>query len=280
MNGLRRVGSLLLWYGLPLLALAGVVAYVGAATVGHVNPPVVPVQGLSMRPTLQGGDLIVLRGVDPATLRKGDIVAVNTSADDRRQYGVPAEVVHRIVRVGHDAGGLFFVTKGDANTGADVFQTRPGDVVGKLRFAIPAAGYPFLFFRSRQGEIFLVVAALVALAYFLLGLVDERRAAPVAFAQSSDTMRELVAAVSEYGVHLRSHTAVMKNLAATTDELRLATARMASVAEVGDLPDVRPRRVDTARLDRLLAETAARVEETSQRRDELRRLLRDDSAST
>lgn len=172
----RRAGSVLLWYGVPALALAAVVAYVLAATVGHANPPVVPVDGVSMRPTLQAGDLIVLTGVDPKTLHKGDIVAVNVPKTARNQYGLPGQVVHRIVRVGHDAsGGLFFVTKGDANSGADVFQTRPDDVVGKLALDIPGAGYPFLFFHSRQGEIFLAVGGLVALMYFVIGLFEERR---------------------------------------------------------------------------------------------------------
>lgn len=41
-----------------------------------------------------------------------------------------------------------------------------------------------------------------------------------------ETMRELVGAVGEYGQHLRSHTAVMQGLAATTAELQGATMQM------------------------------------------------------
>ena len=329
-----RAGSVLLWYGVPALALMAVVAYVLGATIGHVNPPAVPVEGVSMRPTLQAGDLIVLKGVDPRTLRKGDIVAVNVPKSARDQYGLPGQVVHRIVRIGHDAaGGEFFVTKGDANSGADVFQTHPGDVVGKLAFHIPAAGYPFLFFRSRQGEIFLAVGGLVALAYFVLGLFEERRvyvagtartmqtvleetrelkeaigsakrlAAPPSFDRLADevrvsstrseenrqTVRELVAAISDYGQHLRSHTEVMKNLAATTTELTRATSEMRSAVEQGvmtrafvpsrELLERAPLRMPTAELtrgaelDRVLEETAARIEEASRRREELRRVL-------
>ncbi len=322
---LRRAGPILLWYVVPAFALVGVVAYILGATVGHANPPIVPVQGVSMRPMLQAGDLIVLTGVDPAKLRKGDIVAVNVPKDARSQYGLPGQIVHRIVRIEHDAGGLLFITKGDANSGADVFTTRPGDIVGKLKYDIPGAGYPFIFFRSRQGEIFLGVAGLVALIYFVLGLFEERRAyvegsvltmqtvlaetqelkraiasaerlasvddtlvlerstAPSAFdrlaeevhassargERSDDTMRELVGAISEYGRHLRSHTEVMKNLAATTSELRLAVTEM----RAGVVERVEPGPFVTAGLDRLLAETAALVDETSRRREELRRAI-------
>lgn len=270
----RRAASFVLWYGVPALALVAVVAYILGATVGHANPPVVPVEGLSMRPTLQGGDLVVLKGVNPATLRKGDIIAVKVPKTARDQYSLPGEIVHRIVRIGHDSGGLFFITKGDANHGADVFQTRPGDVVGELELDLPAAGYPLLFFRSRQGEIFLGVAGLIVLCYFALGLFEERRAyvegsvltmqTVLREAQRDDaTLHELVEATAEYGRHLRSHTEVMKNLAATTAELRLVVSGLA----------VRETEAPRSSLDRLIEETGALVAQTSQRREELRRSI-------
>lgn len=268
----RRVSVAVLWWVLPGIVLLAVAAYILAATLGHANPPVVPVQGVSMRPTIQAGDLIFLQGVDPKTLRKGDIVAVTVPPDVQKQYNLPAHIVHRIFKVKHDTiNGLTFVTKGDANAGADVFTTYPNDVIGKLRYDVPAAGFPFLFFRSRQGEIFLGAAAILALLYFGLGLMEDRRIivegtaatmqnvlvethelrevvaaaqqlrgtsfeAPakvnelveevrMARAQSDETtktMRELVGAIGEYGIHLRSHTAVMQDLAATTHELRQA----------------------------------------------------------
>ncbi|HKI93539.1 MAG TPA: signal peptidase I [Gaiellaceae bacterium] len=273
-----RLGSTLLWVVLPGLVLLLVAGYIAAATIGHVNPPVVPVSGLSMRPTLQAGDLVFLEGVDPKTLRKGDIIAVNVSPADRSQYNLPAHIVHRIIKVGHDARGLVFTTKGDANSGADVFTTHANDVIGELRFHVTGLGYPFLFFRSRQGEIFLVAAALLALLYFGLGVVEDRRitvegtaatmqnvleetnelrvlldhahgtgsvagrtpeerhefdrlaedvsASRAAADETARTMRELVGAIGEYGEHLRSHTAVMQNLAATTTELRRAAERL------------------------------------------------------
>jgi signal peptidase I len=332
---LGRAASVALWYVLPALALAAVAAYILGATIGHANPPVVPVEGVSMRPALQAGDLIVLTGVDPARLRTGDIVAVTVPKSARDQYSLPAHVVHRIVRIEHTRAGLVFITKGDANSGPDVFQSRSGDIVGKLRLDLPGLGYPLLFFRSRQGEIFLAAAALVALVYFLLGLFEERRAyvegsvltmqtlleetqqlklaiasaerlgrvaaAPQASDRLADEVRassdrstevqhvmdRLVGAVGEYGEHLRSHTAVMENLAATTAELSAATAALRSTlrpaedsgavaAEAGGsgAPFVPggalPREAD---VDRLLEQTAAQLEDATRRRLELRRKL-------
>ncbi len=283
-----RVGSALVWYVLPGLVLLAVVAYIAGATLGHANPPVVPVAGVSMRPTLQAGDLVFLEGVDPRTLHKGDIIGVDVPRDAQKKYQLPAHIVHRIAKVGHDQYGLVFTTKGDANAGSDVFVVHSNDVVGKMWFKATGLGYPFLFFRSRQGEIFLAAAALVAILYFGLGLIEERRivvegtavtmqtvldetqvlkeaitrvetmralpptGVPPAVTASgtpaplpeldelvgevrdanarsretSEVMRELVGAIGEYGTHLRSHTEVMVNLAATTRELQEATVEM------------------------------------------------------
>lgn len=172
----RHIVSLIVWYFVPSLIGVGALGYVFGSYVLHVNPPVVPVEGLSMRPVLHTGDLVLLQHVDPSKLRKGDIIAVRVPPTDRSQYGLPANVVHRIVRIEHTSTGLEFITKGDANVGNDVFVTRPGNVIGELRFVVPDLGYPVLFAQSRQGEIFLGAAALVGLLYLMFGLLDERRA--------------------------------------------------------------------------------------------------------
>lgn len=271
---LARLGSGFVWGVLPTIVLLLVAGYIGMATVGHVNPPVVPVSGVSMRPTLQAGDLVFLKGVDPKTLKKGDIVAVSVPDSARKQYDLPAHIVHRIIKVGHDEQGLVFTTKGDSNAGPDVFVTHANDVIGELRFDVPGAGYPFLFFRSRQGEIFLGAAALLLVLYFGLGLLEERRIVVEGTAvtmqmvldetqvlretiaraermrapdhlleevvqsnarsdETAETMRRLVGAIAEYGEHLRSHTAVMQNLAATTRELQRATEALGSGVRAG-----------------------------------------------
>ncbi len=316
-----RLGSFVLWYAVPAFAALAVVAYIAGLVVWHANPPIVPVAGVSMRPTLHAGDLVVVKGVDPTTLRKGDIIAFRTPQFARDKYGLPAALVHRIVSVKKDPTGLVFRTKGDANPGPDVFQLHGDDVVGKDVLRLPGAGYPLLFFRSKQGKIFLGALAVVIVAYFLLGFVEERRlhvqttaltveavlaetrelkkaisserlpdvSQPVAdlpperphlaefelapayrevepdselalpgpqvdFAQleaeihrvvsASDetrqTMGALVGAIGEYGEHLRSHTAVMQNLAATTEQLYHATAELRAFIAAGATPSAPP----------------------------------------
>lgn len=191
---LGRLGRAFLWYVLPGLVLVAVGAYVGGAVALHADPPAVPVEGQSMHPTLQTGDLVILEGVDPATLKKGDIIALHVPGNARSEYKLPADIVHRIIKVEHIDGGLVFQTKGDANPGPDVFTTPASDVVGKMVARLPGLGYPFLFFRSRQGEIFLGAAVLVLVVYFLLGLFEDRRAqAEASAAVVQDLLRESAA---------------------------------------------------------------------------------------
>lgn len=173
---MRRAPSAVLWYGLPALALAAVLAYIAAAIALHVNPPVVPIQGVSMRPTLQTGELVLLEGVEPKQIHKGDVIAVNVPKEARQKYSLPSRVVHRVVKIEQTPAGPVFQTKGDGNAGPDVFTVPGSEVVGRMTGHVPGLGYPLLFFRSTQGKILIGAIALIALLYFLMGLFEERQA--------------------------------------------------------------------------------------------------------
>jgi signal peptidase I len=338
----ERIGSVLLWYVLPAFALLAVAGYIALTVAWHANPPVVPVVGTSMRPALHAGDLVFVKGAEPGKLKKGDVIAFRVSKEQQNKYSLPATYVHRIVRVEKGSTGDQYRTKGDNVSGQDPFWVFEQDVVGKMVARGPGLGYPILFFRSKQGRIFLAATAAVFLLYVLMGIFERRRdfselnalnlaqivsearelkesmeetvtsargppdavvhptvehaavepaepdlsslpperralhlaeyqLAPAyreelgpepekifstalvpyvppiqggidfakleeeihrAVSSSEDvkeTMRELVGAIGEYGEHLRSHTDVMKNIAASTGELQAATAEMRTV---------------------------------------------------
>ncbi|MHB1087993.1 MAG: signal peptidase I [Acidimicrobiales bacterium] len=190
-NWWRRLGAFLVWYLLPGLIVLAALGYTYAALIWHVNPPVVAVQGTSMLPTLKTGELVFLAPPDPSTLKKGDIIAVRVSAQQRTTYDLPANVVHRIVRIEHISTGLLFITKGDNNSGNDVFTTPAANVAGRLKFVVPALGYAFLFGQSREGVIFFVAVAVIGLLYYLFGLIDDRRRV------TRDTVRSMQAMLAE-----------------------------------------------------------------------------------
>lgn len=169
------MAAAVLWYVIPFLVGAAALGYAYGALIWHVNPPVVAVEGTSMLPTLRTGDLVFLRPVHPADLRRGDIIAVRVPTQDRVTYGLPADVVHRIVRIVHSSGGFYFITKGDNNPGNDVFTTPPSNVIGELHYVVPDVGFAILFLQSVAGEVFFGAVALIGVLYYVLGLFDDRR---------------------------------------------------------------------------------------------------------
>lgn len=191
----ERLAGVFTWYVLPTFAIGVVVAYVFLAITWHANPPVVPVTGHSMQPKLYAGDLVFIHGVDPTTLKKGDIIAFHTTKAMQQKYDVPAEYVHRIVAIEGKGANLQFRTKGDNVAGPDPFWTFSRDVVGIYYGKISGAGYPLLFFRSRQGKIFGAAVLLVLVLYFVFGIWERRQEAietnAVTMAQIVEEAREL-----------------------------------------------------------------------------------------
>lgn len=171
----ERLGSALLWYVLPAFALLAVAGYITLAVAWHANPPVVPVVGKSMRPTLHAGDLVFVKAAEPGELKKGDVIAFRVSKEQQEKYSLPATYVHRIVKVERGSTGDQYRTQGDNVSGQDPFWVFEQDVVGKMVARGPSLGYPILFFRSKQGRIFLAATAAVFLLYVLMGIFERRR---------------------------------------------------------------------------------------------------------
>jgi signal peptidase I len=106
--------ALAAWFLLAPQALGGSVEYL-------------VVNGTSMKPSLSGGDLVVVRSAD--RYAPGDVVAYQSPVADRT-------FVHRILRTEHGR----FVLKGDANPSADAGRPGVGAIEGKLWFAVPHVG--------------------------------------------------------------------------------------------------------------------------------------------
>lgn len=173
----RLTLSGIVWSVIPTIILVGVTAYIGLALDRHVYPPIVPVEGTSMNPLLHFGDLVMLKRADYGHLRKGDVIAFRTTKDVQQKWNVPGSYVHRIVAVEKGAYGQQFQTKGDNVAGKDPFWTVEQNVIGIYAGKIKSGGYPILFFRSRQGKIFLGGAVLIFFIYWVLGIFERRRAA-------------------------------------------------------------------------------------------------------
>lgn len=136
-RGARRV---LRWVltGITLVVLC-VVVLVGAAAI--VVPAVaggtpLTVQTSSMEPNYPPGTLVVIRDVDPAQIKPGDVITYQLKS------GEGALVTHRVTQQQRLASGeLIFITKGDNNPSADPESVKPVQIRGKLWYAVPYVGW-------------------------------------------------------------------------------------------------------------------------------------------
>lgn len=87
--------------------------------------------GNSMRPWIQAGDLITLAPAEATRLKRGQVIAFETTAG--------MLTIHRLVALRAEAAGLVLVTRGDANMANDP-AFGPDRVVGRV-IEVRLAGY-------------------------------------------------------------------------------------------------------------------------------------------
>ncbi len=87
------------------------------------NLMIAVVEGTSMEPLFQTGDVVFVVKVKPSEIRPGDIIV----------YEKPngAYIIHRVVKVMHENGETIIITKGDNNKYYDP-PIRMKQVVGKV----------------------------------------------------------------------------------------------------------------------------------------------------
>jgi signal peptidase I len=172
-------------------------------------PPIVVVMSSSMEPAIDTGAIVLMRHVEGSP-RVGDVVAVPVPAE-AQESGYPAEVLHRVIEVTED--GLIR-TQGDNLEEPDPFAVPASAVAKRVVVVIPGAGQLVAFLFSPYGLLWIAAGVIlfVIMPFF-------------------DSQNELKLAVSEYGYHLRSHTAILQSmsvasqdLAATAEQLRESLA--------------------------------------------------------
>lgn len=105
----------------------------------------------SMRPAFSTGALVVVRTVDPASIRNGDIVTFKEKASPGRL------ITHRVVGMKQEQGKNYLITKGDANRFADLFPVPGENIIGRVVWVIPWLGFLVSFLQSETGLILLSV---------------------------------------------------------------------------------------------------------------------------
>ncbi|MVA74718.1 signal peptidase I [Auraticoccus sp. F435] len=142
--------------------LAGATTYtVLTGSMGRAHPP---------------GSLIVVRPVDPAEIRLGQVVTYQLRS------GEPTVVTHRVVASRQLDGERAFVTQGDVNAEPDAELVRAVQVRGVVWYTLPWLGYVN---NLLTGSVRLVVVQLGALALagyavvMFVGALRDRRGSGV-----------------------------------------------------------------------------------------------------
>ncbi|MCR4770749.1 MAG: signal peptidase I [Oscillospiraceae bacterium] len=128
------------------------------ASIGGFTP--LTVQTDSMAPTFYSGDMIIIKKVDPASLKVGDIITFHTIIEN--QYVLNT---HRIAVIDEENGYRRYTTKGDNNSVSDQHIIADGDIVGKYAGKVSKLGKVMDFLSSSVG--FLVVIVLPLLIFFI-----------------------------------------------------------------------------------------------------------------
>lgn len=115
----------------------------------------------SMSPAFDAGSLAFVQPLPSQDIAVGDIITFRSAG------GGDTLTTHRVVQVNRE-GGLSFITRGDANDVNDQHPVPAADIVGKVHFALPYAGYVMNFGQSKTGIISLVMIPGVLIIIFEL----------------------------------------------------------------------------------------------------------------
>ena len=121
----------------------------------------------SMEPTLNIGDVIVVKGINEADIKEQDIITFQEGE------GNVYNVTHRIVEIIKNENGTFsYQTKGDANNSNDDNLVKYENIVGKYKFKISKIGNWVVQIQTTCG---IVIAILVVyLIYDMSSRKEER----------------------------------------------------------------------------------------------------------
>ncbi len=158
----QMLSWMLLFAVLAVAAVMIVIPRVGGATAYTVLTG-------SMAPGMPAGSLAVVRAVDPATVRQGDVITYQIKS------GEPEVVTHRVVGVGHTFGGeLRFTARGDANNANDP-PIKAEQIRGTLWYQVPLLGYVNSALTGAQRQWLTIAAATGLLGYAAVMAVSALR---------------------------------------------------------------------------------------------------------
>jgi len=125
-----------------------------------------PVYTGSMEPAIPVGSIVVIKPVNPETLKIGDIICFKVETEH------PKTVTHRIIGITSQG----FKTKGDANEDPDTWIVKKQDIIGKVVAIIPYIGYLGYFVRTPIGfTILIIIPATLIIALEIRNIIKTQK---------------------------------------------------------------------------------------------------------
>jgi len=108
-----------------------------------------------MEPALRDGDALLVKQLDIADVKVGDIVTLVPPGEE--------SITHRVVKIEHlSNGSSLMATKGDANHFTEDWEISADWTVAVMVVRVPFGGYVLEFLASMSGRV-LIASALVTL---------------------------------------------------------------------------------------------------------------------
>ncbi len=152
--------------------------------------PLLAVASESMVPTLNVGDLIVVRGglgvsEIVAAYDTGDIIVFHKPSDPREL------IVHRAVEKLGSGNNTYLRTKGDNNVPVDGWKIYDSHLIGKVVGTVPYVGHVPLFVHTPTGMTIIVVL-IIALIFleFIIPIIQEKRIQPMQLEEETEALRQ------------------------------------------------------------------------------------------
>jgi len=146
---IKHLGKIIYW--LILAGLGLVAVFVG---ISALNLPggykLFTVRSGSMRPQIPTGSLVVVRPA--ADYQVGEVITFKNA---------PTPTTHRIQNISEG----IYLTKGDANAAPDSETVTAEQIIGKALLAVPYAGYPVAFAKTKEGFMLLIVVPATMIIY-------------------------------------------------------------------------------------------------------------------
>lgn len=131
----------------------------------------------SMQPSLEPGDLIVVRPTEIDDIGVGSVITYQIES------GQPTVATHRVVAIGWRDGERVVRTQGDANNTPDAEWVRAVQIKGEVWYHAPFLGHLHSALSGSQRDLLVKAVAGSLLAYaawmFVSAARDRRRPAPV-----------------------------------------------------------------------------------------------------